>query len=281
MCLFKILFVSVLFLLLVNNVFGQRAGYPFHISITGKGKQTMLLIPGFSCSEHVWDETVQNLSADHTCYTITFPGVAGQPAQTDPDLHQWLADVANYISEQHLDRPIVIGHSLGGVLALWLGSEYPELVSRIVVVDAIPCYSAFFDTTFKAKSDPGCNNYGNQFKSMPDQQFLAMQQQGVKRLLADTAMQGTVVNWAMQSDRYTLGNIFCQFLNTDLRGKLNSIKCPTLVLLEPSFKDYDHRMKQQYAGLPSLTIRYASKGLHFVMYDDKEWYMNEVNQFCR
>ncbi len=281
MHLTKAFIVFTLFLLLCANVFGQRLDRSFHVSVTGKGKETVVLIPGFSCSEHVWDETVKNLAITHTCYTITFPGFAGQPAQSAPDLQLWIKDVANYINEEHIDKPIIIGHSLGGVVALSIGANYPALPSRIIVVDALPCYSAFFDPTFKAKDNPDCSMLEQQFTSMTDQQFYAMQQQSIKGLTADTAMQNLVVSWGMHSDRYTLGNIFCQFLNTDVRAKLASIKCPTLVLLEPSFHSYDESVKQQYAGLAPLTIKYASKGLHFIMYDDKEWYMNEVKQFCQ
>lgn len=276
-------FVTVfIFFCCLSASLAQKAAYPFHISVTGNGKQPVLLIPGFSCSGKVWDETIQHLPAEkYTFHTITFPGFAGQPPQANPDVQQWMADVATYISKEKLNKPVVIGHSMGGVMALWLGAMHPDMISRIVVVDAVPSLAGFYDSNFKADPSIDCSMYGKQFAAMTDQQFMAMQRQGIKSLLADTAMQGTVVNWAMQSDRNTLGLIYCQFLHTDMRGKLSTIKCPTLVLLEPSFKDYDAQVRKQYAGLSPITIRYADKGLHFLMYDSKDWYMNEVQQFCR
>jgi hypothetical protein len=73
--------------------------------------------------------------------------------------------------------------------------------------------------------------------------------------------------------------MFCDFSNTDLREKIASIICPTLVLLEPSFANLKLAMNDQYKNLKTAQLVYATKGLHFIMYDDKEWYDNELNTF--
>lgn len=95
-------------------------------------------------------------------------------------------------------------------------------------------------------------------------------------LCADTNMQKTLVAWSMIGDRKTMGQIYCEFINTDLRDTIARISCPVLVLLEPSFKRMDTVMQQQYAGLKNKQILYANKGLHFIMNDDKEWYLQQL-----
>ena len=55
------------------------------------------------------------------------------------------AAVADYIEREHLLAPAVIGHSLGGELALMLGARHPGRVSRLMIVDALPFYSLMFD----------------------------------------------------------------------------------------------------------------------------------------
>lgn len=38
-------------------------------------------------------------------------------------------------------------------------------------------------------------------------------------------------------------------------------------------------IKEQYKHLSGAKIKYADKGMHFIMFDDKEWFMSEVRAF--
>ncbi|MCX6146572.1 MAG: alpha/beta hydrolase, partial [Candidatus Kapabacteria bacterium] len=69
------------------------------------------------------------------------------------------------------------------------------------------------------------------------------------------------------------------FSNTDLREKIKNIKCPTLILLEEYFKNLKPAIEKQYINLNNANLQFANKGLHFIMYDDKEWYLNQLNNF--
>lgn len=114
---------------------------------------------------------------------------------------------------------------------------------------------------------------------MPDDQFRKMQTAAIPRLLADTSMQETVIDWSMKSDRKTFAKMFCDFSNTDLREKIKNIQCPSLVLLEAYFVFMKPSIEAQYKNLKNANLQYSTKGLHFIMYDDKEWYFNQLNNF--
>jgi len=274
----RILIIAVLFSLLCLNVFAQQT-QSFQYTKTGKGAQALIFIPGFACSGHVWDETVQQLSANNTCYTITFKGFAGAAPQTDPQLSTWIADLAAFIKDNRIEKPIVVGHSLGGVMAMWLAASYPELVSKIVVVDALPCLPALRNPAFKVQEHPACDAIVKQFAGMSNEQFAAMQQRTMPSLLADSSMLDTVVHWSVTSDRNTFAQIYCQLMNTDLRADIAHIKCPSLILLEPSFKQVEAAVEEQYRLMPVKSIKYAGKGLHFIMFDDKDWYIQQLKSF--
>jgi CheY-like chemotaxis protein len=46
--------------------------------------------------------------------------------------------VADYIRKNRLEKPVIVGHSLGGFVALEVAAKYPDLPGRIVIVDAYP-----------------------------------------------------------------------------------------------------------------------------------------------
>jgi pimeloyl-ACP methyl ester carboxylesterase len=276
-----ILIIALLFSSLYLNVFAQTKKYPFEVSKTGKGKQAIIFIPGFASSAAVWDETKANFEKEYTCYTLTMAGFAGVKPEPNPSFENWKNEIATYIKSNKIEQPILIGHSMGGGLALAIASDYPELISKIIVVDALPCLNALMDPSFKSKANNDCSPMVGQMTTMSDSQFLEMQKKMMPRLLADKTKLDLVVGWSVKSDRKTFAELFCDFSNTDLREKITTIKCPSLILLESNFVNFKPAIEGQYKNLKTASFQYADKGLHFIMYDDKDWYLNQVSNFIK
>lgn len=276
-----ILIIAFLFSALCLNVFAQTKSYPFEVLKTGKGKQSIIFIPGFASSGEVWNETKTAFEKDFTCYTLTMAGFAGVKPQPNPSFENWKTGIANYIKENKIEKPIIIGHSMGGGLALAIAADYPELISKIVVVDALPCLAALTDPSFKSKENNDCSSTVNQMMAMTETQFYDMQKQAMPRLLQDTSKLETVINWSVKSDRKTFAQMYCNFFNTDLRERIAAIKCPSLILLESYFINLKPAIEGQYKNLKTANFQYADKGLHFIMYDDKDWYLAQLNTFLK
>jgi pimeloyl-ACP methyl ester carboxylesterase len=276
-----ILIIALLFSALCLNVFAQTKQYPFEVSKTGKGKQAIIFIPGFASSGAVWDETKSVFEKDFTCYTLTMAGFAGVKPQPNPSFENWKNEIANYIKNNKIEKPILIGHSMGGGLALAIAADYPELIGKIVVVDALPCLAALSDPSFKSKENNDCSAMVTQMAAMNETQFYDMQKQTMPRLLADTSKLETVVDWSVKSDRVTFAQMYCDFFNIDLREKIATIKCPSLILLESYFINLKPAIEGQYKNLKTANFQYASKGMHFIMYDDKDWYLGQLNNFLK
>ncbi|WP_426476028.1 alpha/beta fold hydrolase [Chryseobacterium sp. CBSDS_008] len=276
---FTFLLIIMLFFLAVCNIFGQQTAYPFEVKKTGKGNQSLLFIPGFASSGDVWNETVAKFEKSYTCYTLTMAGFAGTKPQADASFKDWEKGIADYIKNNKIDKPVIIGHSMGGGLAMAIAADYPELAGKIVIVDALPCLAAFSDPNFTSKENNDCSSTITQLTAMNDEQFRKMQTQAIPRLLADTSMQETVIGWSMKSDRKTFAKMYCDFSNTDLREKIKNIQCPSLILLESFFVNLKPTIEGQYKNLKNAEMQYASKGLHFIMYDDRDWYFNQLTHF--
>lgn len=275
---YKIL-IAILAILAFYNVFGAPKSYPFEVQVSGKGKQSIIFIPGFASSGEVWNETKVKYEKKFTCYTLTMAGFAGVQPQPNSTFANWENKIAEYIKDNKIEKPIIIGHSMGGGLAMAIAADYPDLVSKLIVVDALPCLMAMNNPGFKPKENIDCSSSITKMKAMSDEDFSKMQKASMSRLLADTTMQETVVGWSVKSDRETFAKMFCDFSNTDLREKIKNIKCSSLILLESYFVNFKSAIEDQYKNLNNADLRYATKGLHFIMYDDKEWYFNQLENF--
>lgn len=255
--------------------------YPFDVQISGHGKKAIIFIPGFSCSGQVWDETKAIYEKKYTCYTLTMAGFAGVEPQPNVTFVNWEKSIATYIEVNKINKPIIVGHSMGGGLAMALASDYPNLVSKIVVVDALPCLSAMMNPTFKAKEINDCSQITAQITAATNEQFYQMQKMSISSLLADTSKQEMVVGWSMKSDRKTFAEMYCDFSNTDLREKIANIKCPNLILLEAYFANFKPAINEQFKQMKNANLKYANKGLHFIMYDDKAFYDKQLSTFIK
>lgn len=276
----KVLLILLFFSALCINVFAQEKPYPFDAVISGTGSRSIIFIPGFACSGDVWKETQAALEKDFRCYTLTMAGFAGTAPQADrASFRQWEEGIAAYIRNNKIERPVIIGHSMGGGLALAIAADYPDLAAGIVVVDALPCLAAMMNPAFTAKENNDCTAIITQMTGTSEEQFKQMQQRSAQRLVTDSIRQQQIVHWSMLSDRTTFAAMYCDFSNTDLRGKLTHITCPALILLEPYFKSVQQQIAKQYEGLATAQLHYANKGLHFIMYDDPDWYMEELKTF--
>ncbi|EFK36324.1 Pimelyl-[acyl-carrier protein] methyl ester esterase [Chryseobacterium gleum] len=276
---FTFLLIIMLFFLAVCNIFGQQTAYPFEVKKSGKGNQSLIFIPGFASSGDVWSETAAKFENNFTCYTLTMAGFAGTKPQAEASFKDWENGIAAYIRNNKIDKPIIIGHSMGGGLALAIAADYPELAGKIIIVDALPCLAAMSDPNFTSKENNDCSSTITQLTAMNDEQFRKMQAQAIPRLLADPSMQETVIGWSVKSDRKTFAKMYCDFFNTDLREKIKNIQCPSLILLESFFVNLKPTIESQYRNLKNANMQYASKGLHFIMYDDKDWYLNQLANF--
>lgn len=145
--------MKTLFLTLTLTT-GLLAQAPFQAKVTGHG-QPMILIPGLSSSGETWDTTVEHYKDRFECHVLTVAGFAGVPRVPVPMLDRVRDGIAEYIREKRLDHPVIVGHSLGGFLALSVAGKYPALAGKLVIVDAYPFLAGVIDpeaTPDKAKA---------------------------------------------------------------------------------------------------------------------------------
>ncbi|MCK0114915.1 alpha/beta hydrolase [Gelidibacter sp. F63206] len=160
-----------------------------------------------------------------------------------------------------------------------IAADYIELIEKMVIVDALPCLAALINPSIGQRENIDCSVMVNQITKLPEEQFLQMQKMSMLQLIQNTEMLETVLNWSMQSDKQTFTEMYCDFSNTDLREKIKGVKCSTLVLLESNFRNFKPAIEEQFRDLEFADLHYANNGLHFIMYDEKEWYLDQLANF--
>ncbi|MGD9934339.1 MAG: alpha/beta fold hydrolase [Dehalococcoidia bacterium] len=111
-------------------------GLDFDIIDAGAGDPAFVLIHGLSCDASAWAPQVEDLSRDHRCVAISLRGRGHTPALPPFDVEQQADDVAAVLDALGVASAIVAGHSLGGLVALFLNARRPDLVRALVIGDS-------------------------------------------------------------------------------------------------------------------------------------------------
>lgn len=266
------------------------AAHPnFTVRVVGKGRP-VLLIPGLTCPGAVWDETVARYQKQYQCHVVSLAGFGGAPAPANTD--QLLLNVRDqlltYISAQKLQRPAIIGHSLGGFLALWMSSVRPEAIGPLVIVDSLPFLAAVQNSTLTAEAaKPMAEGMRQQMSR--GKMTMPMARQLSAGMMSDTARITQTARWSVASDPATVAQAYYDLMTTDLRSDIARIQQPVLVLgAWAAYKQFGSTKEstkaifdQQYAKLPKHQVEMSEAGKHFLMYDDTSWFFALTDAFLK
>ncbi len=256
----------------------------FAVKITGKG-QPVILIPGLSSSGAVWEGTVEHLKDRYQCHVLTLAGFAGQPRIPAPFLETVRNDLAAYIRDQKLDHPIIIGHSLGGFLALWLAAHDPDLPGPLVIVDSMPFLPAGSMPSATVETAKPMAEMIRSGMAVARQQFVTNSEPWVRTMVTKPADFDRVMSWVRNTDPLAAGDAMFDLFSHDLRDDVAKIKSPTLVLgTWIAYRDYatreevERRFRNQYTQLKNCKIIMAETR-HFIMFDDPNWFYQQIDVF--
>lgn len=280
----KKVFTLVLALFTIATAIAQQKA--FQVQVIGKGKP-LLLIPGYSCSGEVWKETVDHLKDRYECHVLTIAGFAGAPAIVTPILESVKNDIIGYVKQHKLKKPVLMGHSLGAFMSLWVSSEAPDLFGKVICVDGVPFVSAMGDPTVTAeamKKSPYLNpeQVVKNFEALPAEGFVDRTALAMKAQVEDSLRARQIATWQFNSDRKTLGLTLIEMSTTDLREQIATIKQPVLVLgsIYKNKENSQRILNEQYAKLQHKTIHIVDSK-HFIMYDQPQWFYAEVDAFLK
>jgi pimeloyl-ACP methyl ester carboxylesterase len=249
----------------------------FSVTRVGRGRP-MILIPGLLSSGDAWSSTVDHFKDRYECHVLTLAGFAGQPAIPAPFLQTVRDDVVKYIAEKKLDRPVIVGHSLGGFLAYWIAATAPDRVGPVVAVDGLPYLGALANPAATPETNrPMAEQMQNAYASFTKEQLASQSRRAFAQMITDPQQVEEATAWSAASDPATAGLAVAEMMTTDLRETVAAIRTP--VLLIGAAGSPASAYEAQVTKIPDHRVVIAEHGRHFVMLDEPAFLFSTMDAF--
>ncbi len=111
----------------------------FHKKLGEQG-QAIIIMHGLFGSSDNWLTIGKALSENYQVYLLDLPNHGKSPHTDDFNYKAMVEDVWQFIRDENIDNPVIIGHSMGGKVAMNFALQHPDQFSKLIVVDIAPRY---------------------------------------------------------------------------------------------------------------------------------------------
>jgi sigma-B regulation protein RsbQ len=117
----------------------------FNVNVIGAGKPTLLFCNGFNCNQHIWNYLTPALAARHQLVLFDQMGtgssdVSAYSSAKYASLTGYAQDVVDICQALKLREVIIIGHSVGAMIAMLAAIQAPQCFAKAVLIAATPYY---------------------------------------------------------------------------------------------------------------------------------------------
>ncbi|KQP45472.1 alpha/beta hydrolase [Brevundimonas sp. Leaf280] len=266
-----------------------------HVRVDGDaGGRDIILIPGLSSSPEIWQGTVDHLGAGWRVHRIHVQGFAGAPAEGNaqgatpsPVAAPVAEEIARYIREKGLTKPVVVGHSMGGTIGMMLAARHPDAVGKLMVVDMIPFMGAMFAAPGSSAESvtPVADQIWAAQANSPREAYVAQATTSINGMINTESRRAEALEDMRESDQKVSAAAFRELITTDLRPELSKITAPTEVLyvkfndprMTPQITDSIYRMS--FANLKDAQLKRIDDSAHFIMFDQPQAFYADLDAF--
>ena len=263
------------------------------VEVRGEGPD-VILIPGLASTGEVWSRTVDRLDDRYRLHIVSVRGFGTVPAGANSGgalVGPMAGELRRYMAEQGLRSPAVIGHSMGGLVALRAAADDGRdrrggRIGRVMVVDATP----FFPSLISPAATVG------DVEPLAQIAYQALLFLGDEALRTQGRMLGDQLGGASETvfdtlgwqggDRQVLAQGLYEVMTTDLRNRLPDITAPVTVVYGWSADDssprahLDSLFAAGYRNLPRPARFERIEGAeHMVMIDQPDRFAAAVARF--
>ena len=210
-------------------------------------------------------------------YALTLPGFSGRATAPAPLIDAAVANIATLIRDNRLERPVLVGHSLGAFIAYRVAIEHPGLVGGVVALDGYPVFPALVDADAPPRRAAAEKLATGLARGKTAQEFRAAIGSFLAARMNSPERAAAMAEIAALSDPESVAQYLSEMLPGDLRPELGKIQAPILVLAATdSYKkgmtDADMRAfyARVFANAPRASIVLVHGTRHFIEEDQPE-----------
>ena len=264
-----------------------------HIDVYGTaGRRALVFIPGLTCGPWEWSGEIAQLSPYYTIYALTLPGFDGHPAIKSPLFQTVSADFWTLLATESIVKPTVIGHSLGGTLAIMLAEQHSDKLGGVISVDGLPTFPGMDRMTADQRAQAAAQMTAAMAQASTPAQFAAMEKTYVlPNLMTSPDDIAVVAPLAARSDIAATAAWTSEDIALDLRPQLTKVTIPLLVIapydgaLESKVLPDSAAKRGYYDALlandPAANVQMIEPSRHFVMYDQPKTLHDAISAFVR
>lgn len=263
------------------------------ISVRGPARPAgdVILVPGIASTGEVWDATARALADRRRIHVVSIRGFGAVPAGANVQgrvIEPVAAELRRYIREARLVRPAIIGHSMGGLVALQAAIDGGTEAGRVMVVDGLPFFPALIGPQTRVADVEPLARLGYQALRLLGDEGLRNASltlgggQGMGGV-ADMVFNG--VGW-QGGDRAVLAQSLYEVMTLDLRPRLPRVTAPVTVVYGWSPDNaspraqLEGRLREAFAGLRSPARFERIEGAeHMVMIDRPQPFLAATQRF--
>ncbi|MFZ6712510.1 alpha/beta fold hydrolase [Undibacterium sp. TC9W] len=263
------------------------------VRVEGEGSD-VILVPGLSSSPKVWAEMVKAVPG-YRYHLVQVSGFAGVPAggNTEGAVAAPVAEeIARYIAQlvpHGLQKPVLIGHSMGGTIGMMLAARHPQSISKLMIVDMFPFLGVMFGPpgTTPQSIKPMADDMLAKMRGAAPEARAQRTTATINSMISNTAMRPAGLDDALKSDQDVSARAYHELITTDLTPELKNIAVPTSVLyVVPSGapvtpEQMDGFYKMAYASIKDVQLKRITASAHFIMWDQPEQFQAEVKAFLK
>ncbi len=208
-------------------MFVNCGGVGLFVQDVGQG-EPLVFVHGWMMSHEVWKEQVSAFRGRYRIVALDLRGFGeSRKPEGNYSIDIFCQDLATVLSALRVDKPVLVGWSMGASVAMVYAATRPEDVSKVVLVDGTPLLVATEDFPYAMPQDAA-----RQFLDHLQADFPQTSRAFVELMFPEPDS-GLLKEWIYGITQQTTKSIAMECLvsagTQDLRPYLKQIKAPTLV----------------------------------------------------
>jgi pimeloyl-ACP methyl ester carboxylesterase len=245
-----------------------------HYEVFGRG-QPVLFLHGWMGSWRYWFPTMERVAENFRTYSFDFWGFGDSQRQNSIEsVNTYSNQVIRFLDALGIDRVMLVGHSMGGMVALKTALMHPRRITRVAAVGA-PIVGNSLSLLLKVTDNP---MIARAFVRVPKmQRFLFQHFLG----LNDDPALAEILDDSTKSSSTTLQRAVSSMLRTDLRPELPKLSVPALSVHGGRDEIVHPNQADLFDNVPNTEVVVMPESRHFPFLDEAALFNDVLLRFLK